>query len=893
MYGTIVNPGATIAADVYDEATAVVTAPAGQGPTNAMPFVVPVGVGAAGGWTAVGAADIAQAIDDGLAYSEADYAQAAVGFFASPMTAEVGLGSKFTAGGSAMWAGKRIASVGITGFVAAATSGGTFQCGVKIGGLFYNGGALALGAGTAGQVIPEFRWTKNPNTGKPWTAPDLEAFTIAAGGSSRVWIKYSPASYFGGTGRWYALLVNVYWAPETRLGTGYLTLTGSGAAAQTIDLSSPESYNLLHANASNWETAADPQPWVGQSGVSALLAGAFGAGTFVSGSRSLRVTASGGDAIVAAGIGAEAPVVTPGRTVVGRARIKNAGVSRNVNLAIQWYDANDVLLFESTPGANVNEGGAFATPTVTAVAPMDARRALLVARIIGAAAAEIHYIDEAELSFDALAPAFVTGGAVRTFLRKTSTMRLLATLRRIGTVGSFRVPGPTSGEPCPHLVNAYRPTARVIQGSGDTGALAALGPVRNEAPPVLLMTTGAAASVDSQPYASGASIDVYTGSTLTQRITPGFAVNMAVVSFGVEFVGASTAVPDLQITVRRVSGGLNSGTALVAASTIAALGPGIHRRTVTLSPGYLTAVGVQFLIEFATTAAFGNWRIVGETTLIPGIGQQANLVTFGGVTDYAAAAGLGGNRYDYDLSALLTIQPAALTGAAGTLTGSPIQKARFTWNALVGPVNFSRYEVERDDGDGLGYQLVATITTQATNFYETAEAPLGVPVLYRVRWVRGDGAESPWTTPVSITRTAASGCRYEFVRDGVDESLWVTANSVNNPRVVEFDETLVVNNLYDSDDRYARRGTERRGPQFNLDLLLYSSCSPPDDPGFAAFDTLRTLVETVTDYVVVNDGLGGRYYAQVAVPEGQIEEPGGQYVAPVRVSTLTRTPIPV
>lgn len=106
--------------------------------------------------------------------------------------------------------------------------------------------------------------------------------------------------------------------------------------------------------------------------------GASGAGT---GCTAITTTGTGGY-----------PVVV-GREYVAVADFKAATVARNVDVGIKWYNAAGTFLSTTTGAVFLDNTTSFVQTVCYGVAPASAAFASVYVEIIGASAAEKHYVD--------------------------------------------------------------------------------------------------------------------------------------------------------------------------------------------------------------------------------------------------------------------------------------------------------------------------------------------------------------------------------------------------------------------------------------------------------------------------------------------------------------------
>lgn len=86
--------------------------------------------------------------------------------------------------------------------------------------------------------------------------------------------------------------------------------------------------------------------------------------------------------------------VTVGREYVVTADFRAAATARNVALGVRWYDGAGASLSSTLLATAVDSTSAWTTLVNTTIAPASAAYAAVYVEIIGAAGAEVHYVDK-------------------------------------------------------------------------------------------------------------------------------------------------------------------------------------------------------------------------------------------------------------------------------------------------------------------------------------------------------------------------------------------------------------------------------------------------------------------------------------------------------------------
>lgn len=229
-----------------------------------------------------------------------------------------------------------------------------------------------------------------------------------------------------------------------------------------------------------------------------------------------------------------------------------------------------------------------------------------------------------------------------------------------------------------------------------------------------------------------------------------------------------------------------------------------------------------------------------------------------------------------------------------------IKFARVTWNAPAAGVgaSFYRYDVERWTAYD-GWQRIAQwplLAGQAVvRQVDDYEARVGVVTKYRVRYVRGDEAESDWVETGNVTLTA----------DGTELLFTSNADPTRNVAYVDVDagggvpnrgytlpkaSETVLRTVYGRDYAVAFRPAERRGMVFERTVLL-SAYVAIANPTTRVMEPLTGISEADLPYVCVRDTEGNRWLAAVTVPDvtGRIGA-ANRHFATVGVTEVTAAP---
>lgn len=448
-----------------------------------------------------------------------------------------------------------------------------------------------------------------------------------------------------------------------------------------------------------------------------------------------------------------------------------------------------------------------------------------------------------------------------------------------------------------------------------------------------LIVAGAVAD-DSQPYRidTGDTItqpskrDVApSGTYIAQRMTP--AANQSYL--GVRFVcrPPTKTFPDadsavLEVTVNRVSDGLQMGGSLVLAAPQVRAGqempnaPGWHYVEGFLSAGAALIAGTQYEVRFTPTAGPPNlpWSLMaGRQDGTP----SANVAGFGGATDGIIDDGVADATYD--IGVVLQLQPAAPANVAASVvpteqsgdscfcTVKLVDHVVVEWTATSLGADFARYEVERLEEDSGTWELVAVVVSEdinpflgtSVNKWTDLQVPRNRAAQYRVRVVATSGAVSEWVTTEFVT-PQSYGCEVIFTSNA-DPSLTLVYDREPRVRMLDMNNASnVLARIYGAYGHVSFAEQEDRGVALRMRIVANFGRQPTDDAGRdigaeAVFEPLRRVARAMSSttnpvpYVCVLDYEGNRRFARLELEVMDYENPGWRYHADVDVTPLTLT----
>ena len=233
---------------------------------------------------------------------------------------------------------------------------------------------------------------------------------------------------------------------------------------------------------------------------------------------------------------------------------------------------------------------------------------------------------------------------------------------------------------------------------------------------------------------------------------------------------------------------------------------------------------------------------------------------------------------------------------------------QLNWTPTSGSVpvsGFGYYEIQRSDTIDTSWATIAQITPPGSFSFRDFEARVGIVSSYRIRSVNGLLFPGPWSSTVTSTLTSPG-----VTGTGIgvtSRSLLFTSNEVQTgARTLAY--AMAFNSdtneqfnfpeagftqfqfMYGRDYQVAFRPTERGGATFQRTVLVNAAAISP--PTLADFTSLRNMMfDPTLSYVCVRDEDGNRWFANVAVPTGNVKMNNRElYLADLTITEVTATP---
>jgi hypothetical protein len=479
---------------------------------------------------------------------------------------------------------------------------------------------------------------------------------------------------------------------------------------------------------------------------------------------------------------------------------------------------------------------------------------------------------------------------------KQNSGRHLVTVRRLSAQGAMNVPYLDS-KVAPPPGSGWSPTL-----DATFGHITAMGARLTRLMPVLFRTTVPGDSADSLPYVTQTdAFAVFSGTTARQQVSGASATNYGVINL---LVDPTLANADLTVKLKRASDNVQLGTS--ATITVAEarakpnLGGGLRAVQTELPTPAALATGTQYYLEFSSTAdAAHPWGFAVLNTLALGA-----IATYNGSTDAPTISGARVTTSEL-LATLSTLPlpPGLVTASLGAqsvdqtvncVTG--IDRVDLAWTGNALGASFGRYEIEQSLDGGVTWVRIATVVAETVEAWSDYEAPRGIPVQYRIRTVRSDGAFSVWVTVGPVTKPVTNATL--FLVSNYNPALNL-AYEAQPAKTYDFNEDAarVTTPIYGGDYQLGFQPTEFIGATDTWTLLVGVDDKVPagGGRGRAAFDPLRTLARAVLPYVCVLDAQGNRTFAMLRVPNGNEDQTGmvARYVAQIQTIQVTDAPYPM
>lgn len=214
---------------------------------------------------------------------------------------------------------------------------------------------------------------------------------------------------------------------------------------------------------------------------------------------------------------------------------------------------------------------------------------------------------------------------------------------------------------------------------------------------------------------------------------------------------------------------------------------------------------------------------------------------------------------------------------------------------------FGRYEIQRSDAVEPAWHTIGTIASPDVTEFNDYEARVGIASFYRVRITNLLDFPGPWSTiaTAALPAPGVGGSADHGVliftsnqlQDGTGSLAYVMQWPRSPREAFDFPEveTQALQRIFGKDYFTAFRPLERGGEQFTRTLLVQNAAVAPPILD-RAFSSLRDLAWEQLPYVCVRTEQGDRWFANVAVPDGEISNRRRTQLAQVTITQVTDTP---
>ena len=299
----------------------------------------------------------------------------------------------------------------------------------------------------------------------------------------------------------------------------------------------------------------------------------------------------------------------------------------------------------------------------------------------------------------------------------------------------------------------------------------------------------------------------------------------------------------------------------------------------------------------------GNVVFAGR--YIPGTRVKLRLQLFG--SSFKGKAWLDGDpEPDHWLLEVVTVaNPNAGTVVTRSVSGAGAMTISYD-NITVSNYDLGYTEIQRMDTVDPTWKTIMKATNQGLLTFNDYEARVAILTSYRIRKVNVLEFAGPWSATFSST-IAAPGVTATSV--GANDHVWIfTTNSVQSGasnlayclgwegevhESFNFPEAAgqTFQTMYGRDYVTAFRPTERGGTNFSRNLLVQAAAISPET--LEDFTSLRNMAWVNVPFICLRDEDGNRWFANVSVPNGDVQRDRRLYMAPVAIVEVTDTPTPV
>jgi hypothetical protein len=441
--------------------------------------------------------------------------------------------------------------------------------------------------------------------------------------------------------------------------------------------------------------------------------------------------------------------------------------------------------------------------------------------------------------------------------------------------------------------------------------------------PQLTLHTSAGIVTGSHPYGSLVSAPVYGSITAAQLIASSLAT------------GGGVTYPQVRFYARRfgtttMSLQLSNGTATTSITptdfdALDEIADGWREVTLRFASAP-TSVGLASTWTFsaADEVAGNRWEVLGAGGVSASAPQNIGPATYQAPTGSTQtltwkSPTITGAAADTtsDVTLMFSQDPPTIIGAEVTqrsltltqvddscgITNGCVPTAvtynRISWTAPAitgGFIELQRMDAETD------WQTILLTSSVAITGLDDYEARVGEVSSYRVRALNSREFAGNWSATVTGTISSpgvtvgGDGTGVLIFTSNIDPTAALAYTMVWEGQPAEMfvfpeADTQTFQRFYGRDFQVAFRPLERGGEQFDRVMLIQRAAVTR--ARLANMTSLRDLAWDTLPYVCVRDELGNRWFANVLVPSGTVQNKRRIYLAQIKVTETTDTAVPV
>jgi hypothetical protein len=256
----------------------------------------------------------------------------------------------------------------------------------------------------------------------------------------------------------------------------------------------------------------------------------------------------------------------------------------------------------------------------------------------------------------------------------------------------------------------------------------------------------------------------------------------------------------------------------------------------------------------------------------------------------------------FDPSPIVTGGGASMGPSFGVGFLAPANPQTYIYEFDIAPPVTIKTQLQRKDALDVDWSTIMLTDSPYVYSFNDYEARPGISTSYRIRFLTEYDFPGPWSSTVTTTIPTpgvSGGCLtgghvmiFTTNERQSGKSNLAYSNAWENLVTEDFNfpeaAFTQLQPMYNKNFFTAFRPTERGGDQFQRDLLVQAAAISPET--LSDFKSLRDMAWDGVSYICVRDEQGNRWFANIGVQTGNVQNNRQLYRAHIQITEVTDTP---